>query len=72
MITHIDSHPRMKILKLLICFVSGHDWTTPFLERKCEIDHKAIGLIGVAKAFKIDNEMYCKRCGKESHLNVNL
>lgn len=58
------------VLNLFICWFAGHDWTTPFLERKCEVDRKVIDLVGVVEAFKIDNQMFCKRCGKVSHLHL--
>jgi len=57
-----------RILSFFTCFF-GHDWTTPFLERGCEIDHDAIVKYGHMEAFKMDTKMFCRRCGKVHELS---
>lgn len=55
-----------KILNFITCLLGFHEWTTPFLERKCEIDEEAIQKFGALKAFEMDCEMFCKHCKKVS------
>lgn len=53
-----------RILNLIACLFGFHEWTTPFLERKCEIDNEAIDKFGPLKAFEMDSTMFCKHCKK--------
>lgn len=56
----------MKLLKYLLCFICGHDWTC----------HASKGIQPTEKqladrheGFKDYSKMYCDRCGKQSKLN---
>lgn len=56
----------MKYLKMIACFIMGHEWTSANKEgKKPTPEQLAKGIEG----FKEYSKMYCGRCGKESELN---
>lgn len=56
----------MKLFKLLGCHLLGtHEWTTPYMERGEKVDMNQVRLLGTLESFRLDNEQYCRICGKD-------
>ena len=54
--------------KIILCYIfSEHNWTCKAMEEIQPTEEEAINL---EEGFKSYAKMYCKRCGKESKLNL--
>ncbi len=58
----------MKLIRIFLCFIGDHKWTSAGMEGKQPTEAQMTG--DLVKGFKDYTKMYCKYCKKISSLSL--